>query len=396
MSRSTGWDGVNSIKRSICGGAESDISDQDISCDSSDDDVTPSKHFAHKCTAKFPNLQNLNQSSCTKQHNHRRNRPTKKRKTAKAKLNFSNVDKNVTVIRDRNKASNEESHTPNSSPLFFTDDESNKPIINTCKGSPVDETTHNQDEVVKNDEEISSPILKVKRSKRIKKRLKHEKSVQKSPEILTKPNTNDEIFIGTYSSSQNASVPSKEIDDAYISSFKVSPDKASGQSLIEINESSTANEITFTNTNKSVHVDSAKKKSKKKLPVDSLASRLQKLIKKQESFLSIWKHERYMASHGDFECPAESTEETLTLNVVSCREECGIFMIECSQNIADDTLAKRYIVIFNSHFVKEVTVGCGWTLIIYKPYKIFNVDNTDGTSLHNIIVNVCKFDVSQC
>lgn len=205
--------------------------------------------------------------------------------------------------------------------------------------------------------------------------------------------TSDDVCISSYDSQVSPlNVISQE---SRISSLQISPEENHVSLKSDLCDNSEINnmsskEITFNNCTKTNTVESVSKK-KKKFPLTSNAGRLQKLLRKQDSMISIWKHEKYMASRGNFECPV-APEKSLILKIIGCREECGMFLIDC-EDCVENT---KYIAIINSYFVKEVTVSCNWTLTIYKPYKIIQINSNENTAnVDKVIVNVCKFDVTK-
>lgn len=109
-----------------------------------------------------------------------------------------------------------------------------------------------------------------------------------------------------------------------------------------------------------------------------LAFRLSALLKKQNAHISLWQHERFLASHSNFIIPKE---EYKVFHIQTCDFQYGCHLLNVIN--AD---SKKYVIIINKKYM-NTTIVANSVIKLYEPFKILT-NNADV----KIIVNVCKFE----
>lgn len=153
-------------------------------------------------------------------------------------------------------------------------------------------------------------------------------------------------------------------------------------------------EITFdaSRMNNDGCFDSTVKKKRKKLIRGGVASRLQKALKKQNSFLSHWRHQNYLAANTNFELPAIK-EEIYVFKIFNVLEESGRFLIQCFK--IDSLMIENvdcYVLFLNNYFVKKITLKIGGTVRLYQPFSLFQIKDCKN-EVEYLICNVCNLEI---
>lgn len=136
--------------------------------------------------------------------------------------------------------------------------------------------------------------------------------------------------------------------------------------------------------------DSTVKKKRKKLIRGGVASRLQKALKKQNSLLSHWRHQIYLAANTNFELPA--IKEFYIFKICNVLEEYGRFLIKCFKIESLMETADCYSLLLNNYFVKKLTLQIGGTVRLCQPFSLFKIKNCKN-EFEYFICNVCNIEI---
>ncbi|XP_014361045.2 uncharacterized protein LOC106712886 [Papilio machaon] len=119
-------------------------------------------------------------------------------------------------------------------------------------------------------------------------------------------------------------------------------------------------------------------KTKKRYKKNGLAYRLAGLIKKQNSNICLWQHEKFLATNSNFVIP---TCEHWVFRIQNVQLKYGCYLIE-----AKDLKDEEYIIIINLIYITCNFIAPNCVIKLYKPYNLLEIDNV------RVIVNVCKFE----
>lgn len=119
-------------------------------------------------------------------------------------------------------------------------------------------------------------------------------------------------------------------------------------------------------------------KTKKKYKKDGLAYRLAGLLKKQNSNISLWQHEKFLATNSNFVIP---TCENWVFRIQNVQLKYGCYLIE-----AKDLKDGEYLIVINLISINNNFIAPNFVIKLYKPYNLLEIDN------FRVIVNVCKFE----
>lgn len=150
-------------------------------------------------------------------------------------------------------------------------------------------------------------------------------------------------------------------------------------------------EITFdaSRINNDNGLNSTVKKKRKKLIRGGVASRLQKALKKQNSLLSHWRHQNYLAANTNFELPKE---EFYIFKIFNVLEEYGRFLMQCFKIDSLTENVDCYTLLLNNYFVKKLTFQIGGTVRLNQPFSLFQINNCKN-EFEYFICNVCNIEI---
>lgn len=129
----------------------------------------------------------------------------------------------------------------------------------------------------------------------------------------------------------------------------------------------------------SLETDEPNEKNKKKYRKDSLAYRLDNLLKKQQMNISLWQHEKYLAKHSKFVIPKEDFKSFV---IKKC-----VFNFGCNILNATDLIDnENFIIVINNCYTNDMLLVEDIILKLYNPFNIIIKDNK------KCILNACKFE----
>lgn len=168
-----------------------------------------------------------------------------------------------------------------------------------------------------------------------------------------------------------------------------SPQKPSQESVnIELCSSQESSVVTISTNNTSDSMEIVQneeiviKKPKKRYKPGSHAYNYQKLLLKQKSDVTLWKHELYLAATSDF----RSTEgsQTVCLTVVNVLDTFGALLFECTEN----SFCKTSLLLPDYQVVRDISLEAGNSIEVHPSYfiKYLNIFN----DIVRVFVNVNK------
>lgn len=113
---------------------------------------------------------------------------------------------------------------------------------------------------------------------------------------------------------------------------------------------------------------------------NGLAHRLDNLLRKQNSCLSLWHHERYLEANSNFIIP--KGEHSL-FRIQKVHYQYGCYLIE-----AVDLNFDAYLILINGCYVSN-KILTDVIIKVYYPYKIIQYDSNT-----KLLINVCRFEFS--
>lgn len=120
------------------------------------------------------------------------------------------------------------------------------------------------------------------------------------------------------------------------------------------------------------------KKEKIKYKKGGLISRLDALLKKQQSNISVWQHERFLAENSNFVIP---NVEFRMFRIRNCSIQYGCHVLD-SINLHTD---EHFVIVINNIYVNNTTISEDSLFKLFEPYIVINLEK------YKLVVNVSKF-----
>ncbi|KAM3956876.1 uncharacterized protein ACR2FA_009189 [Aphomia sociella] len=131
-------------------------------------------------------------------------------------------------------------------------------------------------------------------------------------------------------------------------------------------------------TNEGINLKNNKSK-KVRYKKDGLAYRLNGLIKKHKASISLWHHEKFLATNSNFVIPKG---EHVLFQIRNVQFQYGCILLEVR-----DVNSIGYLVLINGNYVNDNNIFKDVIFKLYEPYKILEFN-----SELKLIINVCKFE----
>ncbi|XP_059045009.1 uncharacterized protein LOC131840831 [Achroia grisella] len=284
------------------------------------------------------------------------------------KVSEENYRKNINKYSKRNQVSSEEDQSvvcyneQEDEHKYNDQDNLNKKNVKTIHSEKLPNKTNIEESVVEKKSIVSG-------------------SLDNSIEMLKAENLDLNLvkkvktYFDGYFSSENASQHS--ISDALTpkNSSKSSEDIEIVSSITQVNVTKNSSE-----TAKEENCMPDNKTSKKiKYKKDGLAYRLNGLLKKHNANISLWHHERFLATNSNFVIPKG---EHIVFQIWNVQFKYGCYLLDV-RNVENNS----FLVLINNNYVNDLSISENMILKIYEPYNIIDLDTN-----YKIIINVCKFE----
>ncbi|XP_013184306.1 uncharacterized protein LOC106130088 [Amyelois transitella] len=149
--------------------------------------------------------------------------------------------------------------------------------------------------------------------------------------------------------------------------------------IINIATPVNSNKTTTESTKEEPDILCPNKSKKIRYKKDGLAHRLNVLLKKNNANISLWQHERFLATNSNFRIPRGS-HLVFIIGNIEIKYGCSLLQ---ARNIENE----GFLILINNEYVNNCNISKDVILKVYEPFQIVEFKKD-----LKLLINVCKFE----